>query len=98
MRKISNALFAIFVLLLAGYRIFPVLAQQQQDAATQTAPPAYTPPPLGAAPMEDTPAQREALAQLKAQAEQASVAARKAHNATVNDNYNFHYGDRKSVV
>jgi Flp pilus assembly protein TadD len=92
MRKISNALFVLAVLLLAGYRFVPVLAQQQQDAQPQASPPAYTAPPLGAAPVEDTPAQREALAQLKAKAEQASNAARKAYDAEISDSYNFHYG------
>ncbi len=40
-----------------------------RDGADLTPPPAYTPPPKGTAPAEDTPAQREALAKLKASAE-----------------------------
>src|ERR1700678_192702 len=92
MRKISSPQFVITSLLLAGCWFAPVRAQQQSSEAPQAAPPAYTPPPLGAAPVEDTPAQREALAQLKAKAEQASEAARKAHNAAVSADYNFHYG------
>ena len=91
MRKISNALLVLAVLSLAEYWFAPILAQQQQDAQ-QASPPAYTAPPLGAAPAEDTPAQREALSQLKAKAEQASNTARKAYNAEIGDSYNFHYG------
>ena len=40
----------------------------QQDAASLTPPPAYTPRPKGAPPYEDTPAQKEALARWKARA------------------------------
>ena len=69
MRKLLRSRFVAVSLLLAGYWSAPVPMRSQQDAQ-QTAPPAYTPPPLGAEPAEDTPAQREALAQLKAKAEE----------------------------
>jgi Tfp pilus assembly protein PilF len=92
MRKISRSRFVVVSLLLAGYWSAPMLTHSQQGSPLQTAPPAYTPPPLGAEPAEDTPAQQEALARLKAKAEQASETARKAHNAAVSGDYNYHYG------
>jgi tetratricopeptide (TPR) repeat protein len=68
------------------------VSAQQQDAAQQAPPPAYTPRLKGAPPVEDTPAQREALSKLKADAEQKTEAARTAFNAVVTPSYNFHYG------
>jgi tetratricopeptide (TPR) repeat protein len=71
----------------------------QQSAAPQPSanssispPPAYTPRPKDAPPVEDTPVQRAALAAWKLKAEQKSEAARAAHNAVVAPAYNFHYG------
>jgi Flp pilus assembly protein TadD len=44
--------------------------------------------------VEDTPAQREALAKWKARAEEAVAADRKAYNSGVTPSYNFHYGPK----
>jgi len=44
--------------------------------------------------VEDTPAQREALEKLKANAEERTVADRTAHNEAVTPAYNFHYGPK----
>ncbi len=74
--------------------IVPAPGQQQQGGAELTPPPAYTPPPKGAAPAEDTPAQREALAKLRARAEERLEADRKAYNSTVTPTYDFHYGPK----
>jgi tetratricopeptide (TPR) repeat protein len=90
MRKLSIVLFLLASLTATGYSTAPVLAQQ--DAATPAPPPAYTPPAKGSLPAEDTPAQREALAQWKSKADQQTEADRKAHNALVTPSYNFHYG------
>jgi tetratricopeptide (TPR) repeat protein len=64
----------------------------QQDAAAPPPPPAYTPPAKGAPPVEDTPAQREAIAAWKAKALQKVEADRKGYNLQVTPTYNFHYG------
>jgi tetratricopeptide (TPR) repeat protein len=95
-------MIAIAGLMLAGCWIAPVRAQQsgvqtaspQQDAASLTPPPAYTPRPKGAPPVEDTPAQREALAKWKAKAELAVAEDRKEYNSAVTPSYNFHYGPK----
>jgi tetratricopeptide (TPR) repeat protein len=94
-------------LAVCGYCISPVRAQQgqaqqstaqagspQQDATSLTPPPAYTPLPKGAPPLEDTPAQKEALARWKARAEQKVEEDRKAYNAAVTPSYNFRYGPK----
>ncbi len=102
MKMASSALLIVSGLLLAGYWIAPIRAQQngaqqfssQQGAENPAPPPAYTPPPKGAPPAEDTPAQREALAKLKAKAEERTDADRKAYNAEVTPSYNFHYGKK----
>jgi tetratricopeptide (TPR) repeat protein len=107
MRNIASAALMVGALSAVAYWIAPVLAPPvlaQQDATQQivapldkpglTPPPAYTPPPKGAPPAVDTPAQTEALARWKAKAEQATEAARKAHNAVVAPAYNFHYGPK----
>lgn len=92
---------------LAANRIALVSAQQdtahqpatqsagpEQNAVNLTPPPAYTPGPKGAPPLEDTPAQRDAIARWKARAESTSTEEREAHNATVTPTYNFHYGKK----
>jgi len=73
-------------------------SQQQQNGAELTPPPAYTPLSKGAAPVEDTPAQKEALAKLKARAETRTEADRKAYNALVTPAYNFHYGPKNPYL
>jgi len=70
----------------------------QQDAASLTPPPAYTPRPKGAPPYEDTPAQKEALARWKARAEAKQLADRTAYNGQVTASYNFHYGPKNPYV
>jgi tetratricopeptide (TPR) repeat protein len=92
LRRIAGTLLATAGLLLAGCCISPVAAQQ--NAATQTPPPAYTPRPKGAPPVEDTREELEALARWKAKATQATEAARKEYNATVAPSYDFHYGPK----
>lgn len=72
-------------------------AQQSgsQAKATDTdlaPPPAYTPRPKDAPPVEDTPAQKEMLEKLEARAMERTEAARKAHNDAVTPGYDFHYG------
>ena len=104
MRKIVCASILIAGALTASHWIKPVVAQQDQaqqdktqptpDAAALTPPPAYTARPKGAPPVEDTPAQRDAIARWKAKAEQVTDAARTAHNAVVSPAYNFHYGKK----
>jgi tetratricopeptide (TPR) repeat protein len=83
---------------MAGHWILPVLGQQgapQQAEANPTPPPAYTLLPKGTPPVEDTPAQREALAKWKTKEEQMLEADREAHNAAVTSSYNFHFGKLK---
>src|SRR5271165_447537 len=104
MRKLVCTSILIAGTVVAGHWIKPVRAQQEQtqqgkasttpDAETLTPPPAYTPRPKGAPPIEDTPAQRDAIARWKAKAEQATAAARTEHNAAVTPAYNFHYGKK----
>ncbi len=72
----------------------PAKTQQQQNGAELAPPPPYTPPPAGAMPVEDTPAEKAALAQWKARAEERTEADRKAYNATVTPAYNFRYGPK----
>jgi tetratricopeptide (TPR) repeat protein len=85
--------------LMAFNRVAPVRAQQsaaqpgpRQDSVDLTPPPAYTPRPRGAPPVEDTPAQREAVAKWKARAEATLTADRTSYNLEVTPTYNFHYG------
>lgn len=95
MRNSIGVVLMICGMLLAGRWIVPVLAQQgglQKAAANPSPPPAYTPLPKGTPPVEDTPAQREALAKWKARAEQLLETDRQAHNAAVTLSYNFHFG------
>jgi tetratricopeptide (TPR) repeat protein len=107
----ARTIIAITGLMIAGYSTETALAQQnaaqqnvpqqpspEQDAAALTPPPAYTPRPKGAPPIEDTPAQREALARWKAKAEQATAADRKEFNAMVTPSYNFHYGPKNPFL
>ena len=106
MSKVSGAFIAIACLALAGVWFAPSLAAQstsqssapQSSTPTQPPPPAYTAAPPGTPPVEDTPAQREALAKLEAKADQDFEAARKAHNAEVTPTYNFHYGKDKPFL
>jgi tetratricopeptide (TPR) repeat protein len=69
----------------------PAAPQQQPDEAL-TPPPAYTPRPKGAPPAEDTPAQRAALANWKAKADQRQADDRSQYNAAVSGAYNYRYG------
>jgi Flp pilus assembly protein TadD len=109
MRKIVCIAGLIAGALIASRWIAPVRAQQgqaqqgneqqssapaQPNAAALTPPPAYTPRPKGAPPVEDTPAQREAIARWKARAEQITDADRKTHNSLVTSTYSFHYGPK----
>jgi len=96
MKKISNTLTAMAVLMLATSWTGSVRAQQ--DGASLAPPPAYTPPAKDAPPAVDTPAQREALAKWKAKAEARNEADRKAYNETVTPTYNFHYGKKNPYV
>jgi len=75
-----------------GSGLFSARVLAQQEASTPPPPPTYTPLAKGAPPVEDTPAQRAALAAWKAKAEQKSEEDRKAHNALVTPSYNFRYG------
>jgi tetratricopeptide (TPR) repeat protein len=101
-KRFASTMLFIAGLSAAEYWIVPVCAQQneaqpsapQQDAPSLAPPPPYALPPRGAAPVEDTPAQREAIAKWKAKAELAAEAARKEYNATVTPAYNFHYGQK----
>ena len=92
MSQVAGALVAFACLWLACARIVPAQVESQKSAPNLPPPPAYTAAPVGAPPVEDTPAQRDALAKLNAKAEQDFQAARKAHNADVTPTYNFHYG------
>jgi hypothetical protein len=92
MRKIAVQMFSAIAC--AGCLTLLSLAQEQQNGGDLTPPPAYTPAAKGAAPAEDSPAQREALAKLKARAEERTEADRKAYNSTVTPTYNFHYGPK----
>jgi tetratricopeptide (TPR) repeat protein len=80
------------------YQVPQTATQSGPAAATLTPPPAYTPRAKDAPPVEDTPAQREAIARWKARAEQSTEADREAHNATVTPTYNFHYGPKNPFV
>jgi lipoprotein NlpI len=98
MKKIAGSLVGAACLLLAVIWVSPWVAAQngaQPSGTIQTPPPAYTPLPSGALPVEDTSAQREALAKFNAKAERESEEARKAHNALVAGSYNFRYGKDK---
>jgi tetratricopeptide (TPR) repeat protein len=96
MKERPIKLFVIASLFLAAFPACSMLAQQ--DASTLTPPPAYTPRPKGAPPMEDTPAQREALEKLKARAEQKNDTDRKTYNSLVTPGYNFHYGPKNPFL
>ena len=110
MRKIAVACILAIGLTVSCYWTVHVRAQQsavqgavqagspQQDAASLTPPPAYTAPAKGAPPVEDTPAQKEALARWKARAEQRVAADRAEYNTQVTPTYNFHYGPKNPYV
>ena len=89
----------IFLLALVGVGALPRAGaqQQQQNGAPLPTPPAYTPPPTGAGP-EDSPAQRDALAALRAKNEAQLDADRDAHNAKVVPAYDFHYGPKNPFL
>lgn len=100
-RKLSSLFVLVVALGAGGYYGNRVHAQQsqeqsgpQQDAAGIGPPPAYTPRPKGTPPVEDTPAQKEALAKWKARAWAKFDADRKAFNAEVTPTYDFHYGKK----
>lgn len=103
MSKGSGAFIAFASLALAGTcfalslaaQSAPQSSEQQSSVPAEPPPPAYTAAPPGTPPVEDTPAQREALAKLEAKAYQDFEAARKAYNAEVTPTYNFHYGKDK---
>ncbi len=92
----AKASMRLVLLLAVGLWTTPGVSaqQQQQNAAPLPTPPAYTPPPPGAVPAEDTPAQRDALAALKAKNEMQLDADRQALNAKVTPAYDFHYGKK----
>jgi Tfp pilus assembly protein PilF len=104
MKKSIEAFLALSGLLLVTCLILPLTAQQsatpaQPDAAaSQAPPPAYTPRPKDAPPVEDTLAQREALTRLETKAQERDEAARKAHNEIVTPSYNFHYGPKNPYL
>ena len=100
MRKTIKATLAASTLVLLS-SLMPLLHAQQSGtqaqpdaAAPPPPPPAYTPPAKNAAPVEDTPAQRDALARLEAKAEERNDVDRKAHNEGVTPSYNFRYGTK----
>jgi tetratricopeptide (TPR) repeat protein len=76
----------------------PTAASPEQDAASLTPPPAYTARAKGAPPVEDTPAQKEALDRWKTRAEERMAGDRKAYNAEVTSAYNFHYGPKNPFL
>lgn len=88
-----NACAILFLLGAASVGMKSLWAQQQNGSPLPM-PPAYTPPALGIAAAKDTPAQRAALAAMKAQAEEKMAAHREAHNAKVDPAYNFRFGKR----
>jgi tetratricopeptide (TPR) repeat protein len=90
MRNTIGRMFVIRGLLFAGSWMIPVIAQQGKTNLAP--PPAYTPLPKGTQPVEDTPAQRDALEKWEAKAEQMQDADREAHNAAVTPSYNFRFG------
>jgi tetratricopeptide (TPR) repeat protein len=102
MKIVASGVLVFSGVLLMGYWMVPVRAQQTgaqqttspQSAQSLTPPPAYTPLPKGVSPAVDTPAEREALAKWKAKAEQRTEADRKAYNVQVSSSYNFHYGPK----
>jgi len=93
MKKNAGTLVLAVCFGLGASRLAPVLGAQSSDV-TQTPPPAYTAAAPGTPPVEDTPAQREALAKWKARAEAAVAADRKEYNSMVTPSYNFHYGPK----
>jgi Tfp pilus assembly protein PilF len=98
MRKVVGAFAACACLVLGGAWIAPSWAAQnlaQANYPTLTPPPAYIAPAPGAPPVEDTPAQREALTKLETRATEHYETARKALNDEVSPTYNFHYGKDK---
>ena len=100
MTRIASILIVIAGLAVGSYLavcgnwIAPVRAQQGQ--AQQT--PAYTPRAKDAPPVEDTPAEKEALARWKKEAEQRVEEDRRAFNAEVTPSYNFHYGPKNPFL
>jgi len=98
MQMRSNAITTLLALALAGTGMARGIWAQQQNGLPLPAPPPYTPPPAGAAPAEDTPAQREALEALEAKNEEQIKADRQAHNAKVVPAYNFHYGPKNPFL
>lgn len=75
----------------SGCSLVAASGQQGGDPAPPP-PPAYTPPAAGAAPAQDTPAQKELLQRLEMHATQKQEADRNAHNQAVTPAYDFHYG------
>ena len=102
MKKLLGTVTILAGLAMTGYRLAPVLAQQeaaqQQNGVALPPPPAYTPPTKDAPPPVDTPGQREALARLKARAEQRQEEERKALNDLVTPSYDFHYGPKNPFL
>ena len=84
--------------LTAGIGVAVVCAQDQLGTSEQTPPPAYTPGPNSAPPVEDTPEQRAVLSSLEARAEDITAAARRAYNSTATTSYNFHYGSNNPFL
>jgi hypothetical protein len=97
----STILFVVLIAcgLVAWPRLVHVRAHQraaaagpQQNTVELTPPPAYTPRPKGAPPIEDTPAQRDAITRWKAKAEANLATDRTSYNSDVTPSYNFRYG------
>ena len=86
-------------LALVGFSATPALCQAQpQEKTSTTNPLANIPDYANMPPVEDTPAQREALEKLKAKAEERTAADRAAHNGIVAPAYDFHYGAKNPFI
>jgi tetratricopeptide (TPR) repeat protein len=83
------------ILLFLGASLLPlqVTAQQQQSVLPENSP-EYKPLPPNVSTTEETPAERQAIAELEAGAQTRTDAERKAHNDLVTPSYNFRYGKK----
>lgn len=91
MRKPGRFVWVIVTLFTACAA--PALSQQQTAPAAESSTTYKATSPRKPAP-EDTPAQRDALAKLKAKAEERTALERGAYNAMVAPAYDFHYGKK----
>ncbi|HVZ83606.1 MAG TPA: tetratricopeptide repeat protein [Terracidiphilus sp.] len=78
---------------LLAFCAWSVPAQQKKESKPMP-PPAYTPPPKGAQPAVDTPAQTAAIEQMLMKARAHTEAERKAFNATVAPAYDYPFGPK----